>query len=43
MKEYRRPVLRRLGRVEDVTLNTAQAAGPDAGTYADDPYGPPLQ
>jgi hypothetical protein len=40
MKVYSRPVLRRLGRVEDVTLNTQQPTGPDAQIYADDPYGP---
>jgi hypothetical protein len=38
MKVYSRPVLRRLGRVEDVTLNTAQAQGPDGAQYAEDPY-----
>jgi hypothetical protein len=37
MKKYSRPVLRRLGRVEDVTLNTTVGTGPDAG-FADDPY-----
>ena len=37
MKKYSRPVLRRLGRVEDVTLNTTVGTGPDAARTMD-PY-----